>query len=131
MRGWWAAIFCSPKVSSESENKNQILEMTTRRPTRPWLQGTRALEQREILASRLRKTATKPAKNSSQFAVCSLNLVKFNLDRGGAQSAVQTGVIAGQGSLYCAFEFLSNLKIFRARESNSPNTYLHQFKVYV
>jgi hypothetical protein len=84
MRGWWAAIFCSPKVSSESENENQILEMTTRRPTRSffgvpavdyWLPGTRALEQREILASRLRKTATKPAENSSQFAIYSLNVV--------------------------------------------------------
>jgi len=41
----------------------------------PWLPGTRALEQREILASRLQKTATKPAENSSQFAVYSLNLV--------------------------------------------------------
>jgi len=35
----------------------------------PWPSGTRALEQREILATRLLKTATKPAENSSQFAV--------------------------------------------------------------
>jgi hypothetical protein len=35
----------------------------------PWLLGTRALEQREILASWPPKTATKPPENSSQFAV--------------------------------------------------------------
>jgi hypothetical protein len=41
----------------------------------PWPLGTRALGQREILASRLRKAATKPTENSSQFAVWSLNRV--------------------------------------------------------
>jgi hypothetical protein len=35
----------------------------------PWPLGTRALEQRELLATRLQKAATKPAENSSQFAV--------------------------------------------------------------
>jgi hypothetical protein len=44
----------------------------------PWPSGTRALGQREILASQLRKAATKPAENSSQFAVWSLNRVKTN-----------------------------------------------------
>jgi hypothetical protein len=33
----------------------------------------RVVEQRVILASRLQKAATKPAENSSQFAVWSLN----------------------------------------------------------
>jgi hypothetical protein len=44
----------------------------------PWLPGTRVVEQREILASRLQKAATEPAENSSQFAVWSLNVVLFN-----------------------------------------------------
>ena len=79
---------------SESENEDQrssfpnddlthsllflvFLQQSARVPTAvpPWPSGTRALEQREILASQLRKTATKPAENSSQFAVCSLNIV--------------------------------------------------------
>jgi len=45
----------------------------------PWPWGTRALGQREILASRLRKAATKLAENSSQFAVWSLNVVISSL----------------------------------------------------
>jgi len=35
----------------------------------PWPSDTQALEQHEILASCLPKTATKPPENSSQFAV--------------------------------------------------------------
>jgi hypothetical protein len=41
----------------------------------PWLLGTRVVERRVILASRLQKAATEPAENSSQFAVWSLNRV--------------------------------------------------------
>jgi hypothetical protein len=42
----------------------------------PWLPGTRVVERRVILASRLQKAATELAENSSQFAVWSLNRVK-------------------------------------------------------
>jgi len=41
-----------------------------------WPQGMRALEQHEILAKWLRKTATKPAENSSQFAIWWFNIVR-------------------------------------------------------
>jgi hypothetical protein len=37
----------------------------------------RALEQRDILETRLRKTATKAAENSSQIAVGLLNVEKY------------------------------------------------------
>jgi hypothetical protein len=43
----------------------------------PWRPVTRVVERREILANRLQKAATEPAENSSQFAVWSLNGVKF------------------------------------------------------
>jgi hypothetical protein len=56
----------------------------------PWPWGTRALGQREILASQLRKAATKPAENSSQFAVWSLKTVNCaNCDPTPLDSAVK------------------------------------------
>jgi hypothetical protein len=43
----------------------------------PWPSDTRALEQREFLASQLRKAATQTPQNGSQFAVWSLNIANL------------------------------------------------------
>ena len=81
-RGWRASIFCSPQ-KGEGENEDQrsgfpnddlthLLGVPAARVPMvvpPWPSGTRALEQREILASWPLKTATKPPENRGQFAV--------------------------------------------------------------
>jgi len=78
----WLSILClREKVIERRTPPSLILAFlqSTRvsKVVPPCPPGTRALEQREILASRQLKTATKPAENRGQFAVCSLNKDKL------------------------------------------------------